>query len=93
MALLRCADKACPNVGNWCYVLDSIHLRIQPFQMTTWSKSINNGAAQIDSPPDGLAKGLNVSKPGTKNPLREENTTKAQNQNFLSQGPGLAKRA
>ena len=87
MTLLKCVRSGCPNNRSWCYELDSVHLKILPLHMTTWSKSINNGSAQLDVAPDGLIKGLLPSKSGTKNPLREETvsaTPNAGNRHFSS---------
>src|SRR5271169_782059 len=93
MTLLKCTRSTCPNNRSWCYELDSIHLKILPLHMTTWSKSINNGSAQLNVAPDGLIKGLLPSKSGTKNPLREETASATQNsgnRHFSSHGDSTA---
>ena len=59
--------------------------------MKTWSMSINNGKAALDTPPDGLIVTLLPSKSGTHNPLRPGNPAKFENPNSSSEvTPSLA---
>jgi hypothetical protein len=71
MTHLRCGQISCPNENVWCYVVDGIHLKIISAHMKTWSMTINEGEADLETRPTALAKTLMPSKKGAKNPLRK----------------------
>jgi len=74
-----------------CDQLDGVHLKVTPPHMKTWSMSINDGKAALDTPPDGLIVTLLPSKSGTHNPLRPGNPAKFENPNSSSEvTPSLA---
>jgi len=68
-SLLKCQCSACLNSNNYCYEIDSIHLKITAPHMKTWSMSINDTKAELEVHPDGLIATLIPSKAGTGNPL------------------------
>ena len=72
MAHLRCGQSSCPNENAWCYIIDGIHLKIIAAHMKTWSMTINDGDADLETCPTALAKTLMPSRKGGKNPLREQ---------------------
>lgn len=72
MAHLRCGQSSCPNENAWCYIVDGIHLKIISAHMKTWSMTINEGDADLETCPTALAKTLMPSRKGGKNPLREQ---------------------
>jgi len=76
IASLRCGQSSCPNENAWCYIVDGIHLKIIAAHMKTWSMTINDGDADLETCPTALAKTLMPSRKGGKNPLREQ-TSKA----------------
>jgi hypothetical protein len=70
----KCSLSKCPNgigkLGGWCVIVDDVHLKLMPAQMTTWSIAINDDLADIENAPPGLFKALMPAKTGTLNPLR-----------------------
>lgn len=68
----KCGQKTCPNEDSWCYIIDGIHLRIFPQQMTAWSVAINDEeqGVTLEVAPETVAKALMPAKQGQKNPLR-----------------------
>ena len=72
MTHLRCGQSSCPNENAWCYVVDGIHLKIISAHMKTWSMTINEGEADLETCPTALAKTLMPSRKSGKNPLREQ---------------------
>ena len=77
IASLRCGQSSCPNENAWCYIVDGIHLKIIAAHMKTWSMTINDGDADLETCPTALAKTLMPSRKGGKNPLREQTSKEA----------------
>ena len=72
MACLRCGESSCLNENAWCYIVDGIHLKIISAHMKTWSMTINEGDADLETCPTALAKTLMPLRKGRKNTLREQ---------------------
>jgi hypothetical protein len=66
-------QQICPNKTGWCYVVDTVHLKLYPQNLKTWSIAINKDpdVATIDTCPIELAKTLMTAKANLKNPLRD----------------------
>jgi len=75
--LYKCKRAGCPNANDYCYELDGVHLKLAPAHFKTWSMSINDTKADLETPPDGLIATLLVSKNGTFNPLRRRGDSKS----------------
>jgi hypothetical protein len=71
-----CSSTSCTNSNGWCYVLDTVHLKVLAQHLRTWSIAINNASdehsADVETPPMSLAESLAPCKPGLKNPLRKD---------------------
>jgi hypothetical protein len=52
-------------------VVNDVHLKIFPAQLKTWSMAINEASADIETPPEGLAKTLMPAKSKTMNPFKD----------------------
>jgi len=87
VALHKCERMGCPNINDYCYVLDAIHLKLMSAHFKTWSMSMNDGKADLETPPDGLMATLLVSKPGTFNPLRIGGGSKSGKSNSPPESP------
>ena len=66
-----CGQAGCPNKDSWCWVVDTVHLKLLPKHMKIWSMSINAGDTTIDDCPEDLAKTLMPCRPTAKNLLRD----------------------
>lgn len=83
--LFKCNRLGCPNTNNQCYELDGVHLKLAAAHFKTWSMSMNDGKADLETPPDGLIATLLVSKNGTFNPLRSGSGSRSGNSNVSSE--------
>jgi hypothetical protein len=61
---------------GWCYVMDTVHLKLMAQHLRTWSIAINNASedhpADLEAPPTNLVESLQPTKPGLKNPMRKD---------------------
>jgi hypothetical protein len=68
-----CHTSDCGNGSGWCYIINTIHLKLLAQHLQTWSIGINNSTedepVNLETPPQALAKSLKPAKSGTKNPL------------------------
>jgi len=58
-------------------VINDVHLKLFPAQLKTWSMAINEASADVETPPEGLAKTLMPAKSKTTNPFKGPRPTAA----------------
>src|SRR5579871_395444 len=71
MGSTKCKLNSCPNRAGWCYILDTIHLRVLPMHMKTWSIAININEGSLEVPPNILIKQLQPARKNEINALRD----------------------
>ena len=58
-------------------MVNDVHLKLFPAQLKTWSMAINEASANVETPPEGLAKTLMPAKSKTTNPFKDPRPTAA----------------
>lgn len=65
--------NGCGNGSGWCYVAETVHLKLLAQHFRTWSMGINSSSEEdpsdLETPPKALAASLRPAKAGVKNPL------------------------
>jgi hypothetical protein len=67
----KCDSNSYPNKSSHCFVVETIHLKLMAGHLKSWSMTINDGLADLDTVPELLAKTFMPAKGSSKNPFRD----------------------
>jgi hypothetical protein len=83
----KCEANSCPNKSSYCFIAETIHLKLMAANLKSWSMAINEDLADIDTAPETLAKTFMPAKGSVKNPFRDPVKISSSKDANISLGP------